>query len=171
MKLLESAPWRYEQGINLLTMGIDSKIKQQIADEFISPSDQVLEIGSGTGTLALLCARKGAQVLGIDRSPAMITLAKAKAKEEHLSEQVQFREMDLTEIDQFPKAFFDVVVATLVFSELSDVEQVYALHEAWRLLRPNGRLIIVDEVRPRSAPGKCSPITRYVFLSPLSPFY
>ncbi|MFX1510169.1 MAG: HgcAB-like fusion protein [Promethearchaeota archaeon] len=150
MKLLETAPWRYDRGIDFLTLGVDSKLKRRIADEFIFPSDDVLELGSGTGTLALLCAQKGAQVLGIDVSPLMIALAQAKAAKVQWSDRVQFREMDLTEIDQLSDSSFDVVVATLVFSELSEVEQFYALREAWRLLRPGGRLIIMDEVRPQS---------------------
>ncbi|MFX1319909.1 MAG: HgcAB-like fusion protein [Promethearchaeota archaeon] len=149
MKLLETAPWRYDQGIDFLTLGVDSKLKKRIADEFIFPSDDVLEIGSGTGSLALLCAQKGAQVMGIDVSPTMIALAQTKVAKARLSDRVQFREMDLTEIDQLPDASFDVVIATLVFSELSEVEQFYALREAWRLLRPEGRLIIMDEVRPQ----------------------
>ncbi len=150
MRLLESAPWRYDQGIDFLTLGVDSKLKKRIADEFIFSSDDVLEIGSGTGTLALLCAQKGANVVGIDVSPTMIALAQAKAAKTQSSGRVQFREMDLTEIDQLPDSSFDVVVATLVFSELSEAEQFYALREAWRLLRPKGRLIIMDEVRPQS---------------------
>ncbi len=170
MKLLESAPWRYDQGVNFLTLGVDSKLKERIAHEFISSSDHVLEIGSGTGTLALLCARKGARVIGIDRSPSMIVLAQAKAMKAHLVNNVQFRELDLTEIDHFPDASFDVVIATLVLSELSEVEQAYALREAWRLLRPNGRLIIMDEVRPRSVRKMLPyymlrvPLTTFTFL-------
>lgn len=150
MRLLESAPWRYDQGIDFLTLGVDSQLKKRIADEFIFSSDDVLEIGSGTGTLALLCAQKGANVLGIDVSPTMIALAQAKAAKAQLPGRMQFREMDLTEMDQLPDSSFDVVVTTLVFSELSEVEQLFALREAWRLLRPEGRLIIMDEVRPQS---------------------
>ncbi len=170
MKLLESAPWRYDQGIKVLTLGVDANLKQWIADEYVSSSDYVLDIGSGTGTLALLCGRKGAQVIGIDVSPAMIALAQAKAAQEKLDDKVQFREMDLTETDQFPDASFDVVIASLVLSEVSEVEQVYALREAWRLLRPDGRLIIWDEVRPRSIQNMLPyymlrvPLTMFTFL-------
>ncbi|MFX1245688.1 MAG: HgcAB-like fusion protein [Promethearchaeota archaeon] len=167
MKLLESAPWRYDQGLKVLTLGVDAILKQWIADKIVGSSDHVLDIGSGTGTLARLCARKGAQVIGIDVSPAMIALAQAKAVQEKLDDRVQFREMDLTETDQFPDASFDVVTATLVLSELSDVEQAYLLREARRLLRPDGRLIIVDEVRPRSI-RKMLPY--YVLRVPLTVF-
>ena len=138
MKLLESAPWRYDLGIKLLTLGVDAKIKRRIAEVFIHSSDRVLEVGCGTGTLALMCARKGASVTGFDVSPVMVELARLKAKREKPAARVQFLKMDVTEMDRFPDGSFDVVVATLVFSELSEVQQAYVLRQAWRILRPGG---------------------------------
>jgi len=50
---------------------------------------------------------------------------------------------------------FDLVTATLVFSELSPDEQTYALGQCHRLLKPGGALVLVDEVRPRSRIARC----------------
>ena len=111
MKLLESAPWRYDLDIKLLTLGVDAKIKRRIAEVFIHSSDRVLEVGCGMGTLALMCAHKGASVTGFDVSPVMVELARLKAKREKPAARVQFLEMDVTEMDRFPDGSFDVLVA------------------------------------------------------------
>jgi len=60
MKLLESSPSRYDAGMEILTLGEDKAIKGMIAAEMISPGDRVLDLGCGTGTLAILCAKRGA---------------------------------------------------------------------------------------------------------------
>jgi demethylmenaquinone methyltransferase/2-methoxy-6-polyprenyl-1,4-benzoquinol methylase len=56
---------------------------------------------------------------------------------------------------EMEKAFndntFDRIVSTLVFSELLADEQKYVLRQAYRILRPNGLIIIADEVKPRSS--------------------
>ena len=51
MKLLESAPERYDAGIYILTLGRLRCLKQDIADDFITKGDKVLETGCGTGSL------------------------------------------------------------------------------------------------------------------------
>jgi len=78
MKILESAPERYDAGINILTLGRLGCLKQDIVNEFIAKDDKVLELGCGTGSLAILCARKGAEVTGIDLSPKMLAIAHRK---------------------------------------------------------------------------------------------
>ena len=60
MKVLESSAQRYDAGINILSLGQSNRIKREIVDNYIASGDKVLEIGCGTGTLAILCAEKGA---------------------------------------------------------------------------------------------------------------
>jgi cyclopropane fatty-acyl-phospholipid synthase-like methyltransferase len=65
------------------------------------------------------------------------------------------RELGAVDLDTaFPGEGFDVVVSILVFSELSDDEIEYVLAQCRRLLRPDGRLIIADEVLPDSTLGR-----------------
>ncbi len=149
MKWLETSPGDYDRGIRLLTLGHISAIKREIAEERVQPGDRVLEIGCGTGTLAVSMAKRGAHVVGIDVSPAMLAEAQKKVAAEGLQDQIALHRMDASEIDRhFEEQSFDVIVSTLVFSELNAMEQRYVLAAARRLLKPDGRLILADEVVP-----------------------
>ncbi len=154
MKVLESAPQRYERGMRLLTLGRLERMRQDVAAR-VSVGDRVLDIGCGTGALATMLAHKGAHVTGIDIAPPMLSQAALRVREQDLADRVELRELGAVDLDTtFPGEGFDVVVSVLVFSELSDDEIEYTLAECWRLLRPDGKLIIADEVLPNSMLGR-----------------
>lgn len=151
MKLLESTPGRYDRGIKLLTWGAHQQILREISTHFISENDQVLDIGIGTATLAILCAKKGAYVMGIDISPKMLSLAKQKVEDVNLTSRIDIQEMSAIEMDtHIPDQSYDKIVATLVFSELTEAEQQFTLKQCHRILKKGGLLIIEDEVKPSS---------------------
>jgi len=147
MKVLESSERRYDLGMEILTLGNEVKAKIEIASR-IAPGERVLDLGVGTGTLAIYCADRGAEVLGIDVSPAMIQLAEEKVSRSGLEGRVRLKGMSVVEMDDLPEVSFDTVVATFLFSELSEDEQLYALTEVHRVLKPCGRIIILDESIP-----------------------
>jgi len=147
MKVLESSEKRYDSGMRILTLGNEMRAKRYMAST-ISAGERVLDLGVGTGTLALLCAETGAEVLGIDMSPAMIRVAEEKIRKAGFSGRVELRLMGVAEMDGLPRDSFDVVVATFLFTELSEDERFYALREAHRILRKSGRIMILDETTP-----------------------
>lgn len=154
MKVLESAPERYERGMRLLTLGRLQRVHGSIATR-LEPGDQVLDLGCGTGMLAARLAQQGCNVTGIDSSPSMLAQAVRRVRSEGLADQVLLREMGAVDLDTaFQDGSFDAVVSTLVFSELSSDEIGYALTECRRILREGGQLLIADEVMPDSALGK-----------------
>ncbi len=149
MKWLETTPERYDQGIRLLTLNRLPKLKAHIATQLVNPGDRVLEIGCGTGTLAIMMAQRGAIVTGVDESPWMMAQARRKVAEAGLEAQVTLQEMEASTLtDHLPPNGFDVIVSTLAFSELPDAERRFVLAECATLLAPGGRLIIGDEVVP-----------------------
>ncbi len=152
MRLLESAPRRYDFGIRLLSLGRIGRVHERMVEQ-VGAGERVLDIGCGTGSLALRCAGRAARVTGIDISPQMLDMAREKVEAAGLEDEVELREMSAIDLDEaFSDGSFDAIVSSLVFSELSEDEQGFVLRECHRLLRDGGRLVIADEVVPRSWP-------------------
>lgn len=152
MRLLESAPRRYDLGIRLLSLGRIGRMHGRMAEQ-VGAGELVLDIGCGTGSLALRLAERAARVTGIDISPQMLDMAREKVEAAGLQDQVELRQMSAIDLDEtFPDGSFDVIVSSLLFSELSEDEQAFVLRECRRLLRDGGRLLVADEVVPRAWP-------------------
>jgi ubiquinone/menaquinone biosynthesis C-methylase UbiE len=149
MRLLESAPRRYDSGIRLLSLGRIGRVHERMAER-VGAGERVLDIGCGTGSLALRCGERAARVTGIDISLQMLDVAREKVEAAGLQDKVELRQMSAIDLDEaFPEESFDAVVSSLMFSELSEDEQGFVLRECHHVLRDDGRLIITDEVVPR----------------------
>ncbi|QOV39352.1 class I SAM-dependent methyltransferase [Streptomyces ferrugineus] len=102
------------------------------------PSD-VLDVGCGTGSLSLLAAEQGHRVTGVDRSPAMVALARAKLA----GRDAVFLAGDAV-APPVGEERFDVVLVRHVLWALPDPGRVL---RHWRaLLRPDGRLVLIEGV-------------------------
>jgi ubiquinone/menaquinone biosynthesis C-methylase UbiE len=109
----------------------------------LEQGEKVLDIGSGVGLLALeMAGDVGAagSVDGIDPSESMLALARRRRPPAGAAE-LRFVGGDACALP-FPDAGFDVAVATQVYEYLQDVPA--ALGEAFRVLRPGGRLLVLD---------------------------
>jgi demethylmenaquinone methyltransferase/2-methoxy-6-polyprenyl-1,4-benzoquinol methylase len=155
MKALESAPERYDKGIRWLGWSKLDSIRDHIADIIEAEGETVLEIGAGTGTQALLLAKRGLEVTGIDHSSGMLAIAQGKI-DSHENEEggaeiaarVTLLHKAAVELDEFTHGSFDAVTSTLVFSELHPSEQRYVLSHAFQILKPGGVIVLADEVVP-----------------------
>jgi ubiquinone/menaquinone biosynthesis C-methylase UbiE len=109
-------------------------------------SGRILDAGVGTGrNMAFYPA--GSTVTGIDFSPAM--LARAERRRAQASARVELRIMDVTCL-AFPDASFDAAVASFLFCVLPEAQQVPALRELGRVVRPGGTIRLLEYVRPGS---------------------
>jgi ubiquinone/menaquinone biosynthesis C-methylase UbiE len=146
MRILESAPRRYDLGIRLLSLGGVDTMYDAVAAAAVGErtAPRVLELGCGTGNLTRALVRRGAIVTAIDQNAEMLAVAREK-----IGDAAELREMAAVEIgDRFAPDGFDAVAGSLVLSEMSPDERVYVLRAARRVLRPGGRLVLADEVRP-----------------------
>lgn len=152
MKWLERSPQDYDRGIRLLTLGALEKLHHAIVQRYIQAGMNVLEIGCGSGALAVEMAKQGAAVVGIDASAGMLAQARKRIENESLGEKVDLRLMDASMLaETFDPASFDCIVASLVLSEMPLDDQIYLLKSCSKLLNPDGRLLIADEVLPRQS--------------------
>jgi FkbM family methyltransferase len=110
----------------------------------LAPDDSVLDVGCGTGTLAIHAARHvgptGA-VHGIDPSPEMIARARKKAAKANVG--VAFETAHVQTLP-FPDARFDAVFATLMLHHLPRPAREAAAREIRRVVKPTGRIVVVD---------------------------
>lgn len=160
MKVLESSAARYDWGMRLLSGGRMPAVHARVAAlAEAGPGRRVLDLGCGTGGVALCCAARGAEVVGVDPNAEMLEVARAKEPPPEGS--VEWRELGVAELrDRFPPGSFDALVSCLCFSELSPDERRYALRVARELVRPGGALVVADEVPPPGAAGALARLAR-----------
>jgi len=122
----------------------------------LQPGEQVLDVGCGTGTLAMEVARHvGAtgRVTGIDPSPEQIARARAKAARRNVP--IEFQ-IGVIEQLAFPDQTFDVVLSTLMMHHLPAPLKRQGLAEIARVLKPGGRLVIADFKRKQERTGQAA---------------
>ena len=108
-------------------------------------SGRILDAGVGTGRNVEFYPQ-GAEVVGIDISPAMLARAARRLKQS--SAAIELREMDVSRLD-FPAGSFDIAVATFLFCVLPEELQRPALRELGRVVRTDGSIRLLDYVRPQ----------------------
>jgi ubiquinone/menaquinone biosynthesis C-methylase UbiE len=113
----------------------------------IQPGDSVLDVGCGTGDVTLVAKQRASRgnVFAIDPAPEMIAIARKKAARQGLD--IDFR-VGVIEALPFPDASMDVVTSSLMMHHLPESLKVRGLAEIYRVLRPGGRLLIADFLRP-----------------------
>ena len=111
--------------------------------------DRVLDAGCGVGGTAMwLAQERTAHVVGITPVPDQVDRARRYAAERVLGDRVRFEQGDYRETG-FPDGSFDVVWAQESLCHVADKARFFA--EAWRILRPGGRLVVAEYLR-RSRP-------------------
>ena len=148
MKILESAPHRYDKGIKILTLGKINNAYDRVV-EFIREDDMVLDLGSGTGMLSFRAVLKGATVTGIDISAEMLEIANKRILELDVEDRVKFLEKGVAEMEHFEDDSMDVIMSGLCFSELSDDEITFTLNQIKRVMKNDGTFLLVDEIKSR----------------------
>jgi ubiquinone/menaquinone biosynthesis C-methylase UbiE len=133
----------------LLTLGRERALRERLTElAGLRPGESVLDVGCGTGTLAIVAKHRvesSGAVVGIDASPEMIERAKRKAIK--AGAEVRFQ-IAVVEALPFPDASFDVVFSTLMLHHLPRPVREQCAREMRRVVKPDGRIVAVDFATP-----------------------
>jgi demethylmenaquinone methyltransferase/2-methoxy-6-polyprenyl-1,4-benzoquinol methylase len=132
----------YDVMNRVMTAGLDRRWRRETVRETVSPGDRVLDAACGTGDLAIEAARAGGRVIGLDFSEAMLERARRKAP------QLEWVQGDLLALP-YGEGEFDAATVGFGIRNVADLEA--GLRELRRVVRPGGRLGILEITRPRGA--------------------
>lgn len=133
---------RYDLVNRLMTFGLDQAWRRRALDVArIGSGDRVLDLACGTGDLTELCAERGASVIGADFSGQMLVAAQARNSE------LRFCQADALRLP-LKSASLDAVTCGFAMRNFTDLGAM--LTEAARVLKPQGRLILLEVDEPSS---------------------
>jgi len=143
---------RYDAMNTVMTAGLHHRWRERAAElAELGPGDTALDVCCGTGDLALELARRvtpGGRVVGCDFSEPMLDLAREKARSEGAGG-VRFEWADALRLP-YDAERFDAVTVGFGLRNLADLDG--GLGEMSRVLRPGGRLVILEITQPRRPP-------------------
>jgi demethylmenaquinone methyltransferase/2-methoxy-6-polyprenyl-1,4-benzoquinol methylase len=129
----------YDVMNRVFTMGLDGRWRKLAAAGAVRPGDRVLDAACGTGDLALADRKAGGEVTGLDFSERMLERARQK------SDQVQWVQGDALALP-FDDASFDAATIGFGIRNVDDLDA--GLRELARVVRPGGRLAVLEITRP-----------------------
>ena len=143
---------RYDTLNSVMTAGLHHRWRERAAERAeLEPGDAALDVCCGTGDLALALAGRvgpGGSVVGCDFSEPMLDLAREKAQERGEGD-VRFEWADALELP-YDEGRFDAVTVGFGVRNLADLDR--GLREMARVLKPGGRLVILEITQPTRPP-------------------
>jgi ubiquinone/menaquinone biosynthesis C-methylase UbiE len=150
MKLSEDrAATQYDRWISLLTFRQDLALRNYILDHILPKKGTLLDVGCGTGKLLIEAGRRGMRGTGIDTNKKMLQVAERRVKKYNLARRIALKYGDARSLE-FADGVFDVVVSTLMVSELQPEQLKAFLNEAARVVVPGGQVVVGGEGFPNS---------------------
>ncbi len=129
-----------------------SNVRKKITQEINPVNKSVLDVATGTGSLAIALSSKARKVVGIDLSSKMLNVAKKKT----IKDNVSFVQMDATKMN-FQDNQFDIITISLGLHDMPIEVRSFVLKEIKRVLKKDGKLYILEYDLPTNKLlGLCS---------------
>ena len=137
----------YDRMNHVLSLGFDRRWRKLAVAEVEGRPERVLDLACGTGDMAFALARRfpDAEILGVDLTPAMLDIARAKSK----LPKIRFVEGDALNLSSLVSgATFALCTCAFGFRNFPDRPK--ALREVWNVLTPKGELLVLEFFKPRN---------------------
>lgn len=142
----------YDKLNHLMSFDIDKGWRRKAISQLMPyPHDQILDIATGTGDFAILAAKmlRPEKITAVDISEGMMNVGRMKAKEEGVSDTIDFKKEDCTNMT-FAENTFDAVISAFGIRNFQDLDK--GLAEMCRVLKKGGHLSIVELATPVKFP-------------------
>ena len=142
----------YDKLNHLMSFDIDKGWRRKAISRLMPyPHDQILDIATGTGDFAILAAKmlRPEKITAVDISEGMMNVGRLKAKEEGVSDTIDFKKEDCTNMT-FADNTFDAVISAFGIRNFQDLDK--GLAEMCRVLKKGGHLSIVELATPVKFP-------------------
>jgi demethylmenaquinone methyltransferase/2-methoxy-6-polyprenyl-1,4-benzoquinol methylase len=139
---------------HFLSLGIDRGWRRKAILEVAKDNpQQILDIATGTADLAIAMAEcsKPQEVIGVDIAPKMLEIGRVKVRDKKLSKIVHLEDGDSQDL-HFPENRFDVVTSAFGVRNFEDLDK--GLAEMYRVLKPGGKIVVLEFSRPKIFPFK-----------------
>jgi demethylmenaquinone methyltransferase / 2-methoxy-6-polyprenyl-1,4-benzoquinol methylase len=152
-KMFDNISHRYDFLNHFLSLGIDKAWRREaIAMLNAFQPKLILDVATGTGDFAIQALTLNPQkIFGIDISEGMLEVGRKKIKDRHLSDKIELQKGDSENLP-FEENKFDAVTVAFGVRNFENLEK--GLREIFRVLRPGGKLIVLEFSRPRTFPMK-----------------
>jgi demethylmenaquinone methyltransferase / 2-methoxy-6-polyprenyl-1,4-benzoquinol methylase len=133
----------YDRYARLLSLGQDPRWRRFLVSRLdVGPNARVLDVATGTGAVALELVRQhGCSVVGIDRSPEMLAVARRRVSDRRLGARIELHE-GRAEALPFPDGSFDGLTVTYLLRYVDD--PAATISELARVVRPGGTMALLD---------------------------
>jgi len=147
--MFDQIAFRYDLLNRFLSGGIDIYWRKQAIKELKKVQPQtILDVATGTADVAIMSWKylRPKKIIGIDISEGMLKLGRAKIAKLLLSNHIELKKGD-SEAISFPNNTFDAVTVAFGVRNFQDLEK--GLHEMYRVLRPNGKVVVLEFSKPK----------------------
>jgi demethylmenaquinone methyltransferase/2-methoxy-6-polyprenyl-1,4-benzoquinol methylase len=149
-QMFDAIAARYDLVNRIISLGIDQRWRRETVRALnLTAQAKVLDLATGTGDLALMTARLAptAQLTGFDPSREMLRVFERKIAAASLGDRITIQQGEAEKLP-YPDASFDGI--TMAFGIRNVADRPAALREMARVLKPGGRLCILETAEPKS---------------------